>query len=162
LRVGEIDVMVVSDGVISLPAETTATNADPAVRAAWLKDMFLPPEMLDWALNAVVVRNGGRGVLTQGWAGGDPRGDIPPAWRVGAAGGGGRHRSSGRERCGADPHALRPHWRAAHRRGEGPAASGPSGPPGGRRGQVLGVARFLPHRHAGGVPGRDSGGRQAV
>ena len=42
LKVGDIDVLVVSDGVISLPAETTATNADPSVRAAWLKDMFLP------------------------------------------------------------------------------------------------------------------------
>ena len=63
LRVGEIDVLVVSDGVISLPAATTATNADPAVRAAWLKDMFLPPEMLDWALNVVVVRSGGRTIL---------------------------------------------------------------------------------------------------
>jgi hypothetical protein len=36
LRVGEIDVLVVSDGVLSLPAATLATNADPAVRAAWL------------------------------------------------------------------------------------------------------------------------------
>ena len=35
LRVGEIDVMVVSDGVLSLPAATLATNADPAVWAAY-------------------------------------------------------------------------------------------------------------------------------
>jgi hypothetical protein len=27
-----------------------AHNADPAVRAAWLKDMFLPPDVLEWAL----------------------------------------------------------------------------------------------------------------
>jgi hypothetical protein len=46
LRVGEIDVLVVSDGVLSLPEAMLGHNADPAVRAAWLKDMFLPPEML--------------------------------------------------------------------------------------------------------------------
>ena len=62
LRVGEIDVLVVSDGVITPPAEAMATNADPAVRAAWLNDMFLP-DTFDWALNAVVVRSGGRTIL---------------------------------------------------------------------------------------------------
>ena len=40
-----------------------ATNADPAVRAAWLDDMFLPPDAFDWALNAVVVRSGGQTIL---------------------------------------------------------------------------------------------------
>jgi len=63
LRVGEIDVLVVSDGVITPPAEAMATNVDPAVRAAWLNDMFLPPDAFDWALNAVVVRSGGRTIL---------------------------------------------------------------------------------------------------
>jgi glyoxylase-like metal-dependent hydrolase (beta-lactamase superfamily II) len=62
LRVGEIDVLVVSDGVFSLPATTMSTNADPAARAAWLKDMFLP-DLFDWALNAVVVRSRGRTIL---------------------------------------------------------------------------------------------------
>ena len=38
LRVGAIDVLVVSDGVLSLPGAMLAHNADPAVRAAWLKD----------------------------------------------------------------------------------------------------------------------------
>ena len=33
LRVGEIDVMVVSDGVLSLPGAMLGHNADPAVRA---------------------------------------------------------------------------------------------------------------------------------
>ena len=42
LRVGEIDVMVVSDGVLSLPGAMLGHNVDPAVRAAWLEDMFLP------------------------------------------------------------------------------------------------------------------------
>src|SRR4029077_21110649 len=62
LRVGEIDVLVISDGVFSLPATTMSSNAEPAARAAWLKDMFLP-DTFDWALNAVVVRSGGRTIL---------------------------------------------------------------------------------------------------
>src|SRR5215813_8695701 len=60
LRVGDIGVMVVSDGVLSLPGAMLGHNVDPAVRAAWLEDMFLPPDMLEWALNAVVVRSGSR------------------------------------------------------------------------------------------------------
>src|SRR5262249_31029756 len=60
LWVGEIDVLVVSDGVLSLPGGMWAHNADPAVRAAWLKDMFLPPDVLEWELKVVVVRSGGR------------------------------------------------------------------------------------------------------
>jgi glyoxylase-like metal-dependent hydrolase (beta-lactamase superfamily II) len=63
LRVGEIDVLVVSDGVLPLPGAMLAHNADPAVREAWLKDMFLPPNVLEWALNVVVVRSGGRTIL---------------------------------------------------------------------------------------------------
>ena len=41
LRVGDIDVLVISDGVVTPPAESMATNADPAVRAAWLDAMFV-------------------------------------------------------------------------------------------------------------------------
>src|ERR1044071_3960151 len=63
LRVGEIDVLVISDGVVTPPAESMATNADPAIRAAWLDDMFLPRDVFDWALNAVVVRSGGQTIL---------------------------------------------------------------------------------------------------
>jgi glyoxylase-like metal-dependent hydrolase (beta-lactamase superfamily II) len=63
LRVGEIDVLVVSDGVLLLPGAMLAHNASPAVRAAWLKDNFLPPDAFDWALNVVVVRSGGRTIL---------------------------------------------------------------------------------------------------
>jgi hypothetical protein len=63
LKVGEIDVTVVSDGVLSLPGAMLAHNADPAVRAASLEDMFLPPDVLEWALNQVVVRRGGRTIL---------------------------------------------------------------------------------------------------
>jgi glyoxylase-like metal-dependent hydrolase (beta-lactamase superfamily II) len=63
LRVGEIDVLVISDGVFRLPAATLASDADPAKLAAWLKDRFQSPDAYTWALNAVVVRSGGRTVL---------------------------------------------------------------------------------------------------
>jgi glyoxylase-like metal-dependent hydrolase (beta-lactamase superfamily II) len=63
LRVGDIDVLVVSDGVLSLPTATLATNADPADRAAWLDDMFLPRDAFNWPLNVVVVRSGGKTIL---------------------------------------------------------------------------------------------------
>src|SRR6478736_5288383 len=66
LNVGEMDVLVVSDGVLSLPGAMLGHNADPAVRAAWLNDMFLPPDVLEWALNVVVVRSGGRTLLVDG------------------------------------------------------------------------------------------------
>jgi glyoxylase-like metal-dependent hydrolase (beta-lactamase superfamily II) len=63
LRVGEIDVLVISDGVVTPPAESMATNADPAVRDAWLDNLFLSHDAFDWALNAVVVRSGGQTIL---------------------------------------------------------------------------------------------------
>lgn len=36
VRIGAIDAMVVSDGVLPLPTSTMATNADPADLADWL------------------------------------------------------------------------------------------------------------------------------
>jgi glyoxylase-like metal-dependent hydrolase (beta-lactamase superfamily II) len=63
VQVGDIDVLVISDGVVTPPAESMATNADPAVRGAWLDEMFLSRDAFDWALNAVVVRSGGRTIL---------------------------------------------------------------------------------------------------
>src|SRR5262249_19947595 len=72
LKVGAIDVLVVSDGVLSLPGKMLGHNADPAARAAWLKDKFLPPDMLEWALNEVVVRSGGRTILIDSGIGADP------------------------------------------------------------------------------------------
>jgi glyoxylase-like metal-dependent hydrolase (beta-lactamase superfamily II) len=63
LKVGDIDVLVVSDGVLLLPGAMLAHNAEPAVRAAWLKENFLPPDAFDWALNVVVVRSGDRTIL---------------------------------------------------------------------------------------------------
>jgi glyoxylase-like metal-dependent hydrolase (beta-lactamase superfamily II) len=82
LRVGEIDVMVVSDGVLSLPGAMLGHNAKPAVREAWLNDMFLPPDVLDWALNVVVVRSGGRTILIDAGLGADPDLNLPRAGRT--------------------------------------------------------------------------------
>ena len=82
LKVGEIDVMVISDGVLSLPGAMLGHNADPAVRAAWLEDMFLPPDMLEWALNVVVVRSGGRTILIDAGLGADPNLNLPRAGRL--------------------------------------------------------------------------------
>src|SRR5262245_66324235 len=56
LKVGAIDVLVVSDGVLTLPGAMLGHNVDPAVRAAWLEDMVIPPDVIGWALKAVVVR----------------------------------------------------------------------------------------------------------
>jgi glyoxylase-like metal-dependent hydrolase (beta-lactamase superfamily II) len=63
LRVGEIDVLVISDGVLPLPPTTLATNADPAELAAWLDDRLLPQGVFKWPLNVAVVRSGDRTVL---------------------------------------------------------------------------------------------------
>jgi glyoxylase-like metal-dependent hydrolase (beta-lactamase superfamily II) len=79
LRVGEIDVLVISDGVLPIPAATLAPNVDPAVRAAWLEDMFLPPQMLDWPLNVVLVRSGGQTILVDAGLGADPDLNLPQA-----------------------------------------------------------------------------------
>src|SRR5262245_58204536 len=82
LQVGKIGVQVISDGVLTLPGAMLGHNADPAVRPAWLKDKFLPPDVLEWALNAVVVRSGGRTVLIDAGIGMDSGLNLPRAGRL--------------------------------------------------------------------------------
>ncbi|WFP65815.1 MBL fold metallo-hydrolase [Mesorhizobium sp. WSM4904] len=82
VRVGEIEVLVVSDGVLPLPTNMLGYNADPTVHAAWLKDMFLPPDAFDWALNAVVVRSGGQTILIDAGLGLDPELNLPRAGQL--------------------------------------------------------------------------------
>ncbi|MFK3774951.1 MBL fold metallo-hydrolase [Pseudomonas sp. NPDC089406] len=89
VKVGDIDVLVVSDGVLPLPTETMSTNADPAARAAWFKEMFLGPDNFDWALNVLLVRSGEQVILVDAGLGGQfpgfPRaGQFPK--RLAAAG----------------------------------------------------------------------------
>ncbi|WP_338311939.1 MBL fold metallo-hydrolase [Bradyrhizobium sp. TM239] len=83
LRVGEIDVMVISDGVLTPPAESMATNADPAARGAWLDDMFLSRDAFDWALNEVVVRSGDQTILIDSGLGVEYP-DFPRAGQLGS------------------------------------------------------------------------------
>jgi glyoxylase-like metal-dependent hydrolase (beta-lactamase superfamily II) len=82
LRVGEIDVLVISDGVLPLPTAMLGHNADPAARAAWLRDMYLPSDAFDWALNVVLVRSGDRTVLIDAGLGFDPDLHLPKAGQL--------------------------------------------------------------------------------
>ncbi|BAM88737.1 conserved hypothetical protein [Bradyrhizobium oligotrophicum S58] len=82
LKVGEIDVMVISDGVLPLPTKMLGHNADSATRAAWFSDMFLPADAFDWALNAVVVRSGGKTILIDAGLGSDPDLHLPRAGQL--------------------------------------------------------------------------------
>jgi glyoxylase-like metal-dependent hydrolase (beta-lactamase superfamily II) len=82
LKVGDIDVLVVSDGVLPLPTKMLGHNADPAMRAAWLHDMFLPPDAFDWALNVAVVRSGGKTILIDAGLGADPDLHLPRAGQL--------------------------------------------------------------------------------
>ncbi|MGE2688914.1 MBL fold metallo-hydrolase [Mycolicibacterium pulveris] len=63
VQVGDIEVLVISDGVLPITSKTMATNADAAEFESWLNDRFLPPDVLDWPLNVVVVRSGQRTIL---------------------------------------------------------------------------------------------------
>ncbi|MBI1357483.1 MAG: MBL fold metallo-hydrolase [Acidobacteria bacterium] len=82
LQVGDIDVLVVSDGVLPLPTTMLGANIDPAVREAWMDDMFLPSDAFDWALNAVVVRSGDRTILIDAGIGADPGLNLPRAGKL--------------------------------------------------------------------------------
>jgi glyoxylase-like metal-dependent hydrolase (beta-lactamase superfamily II) len=82
LKVGEIDVLIVSDGVLPIPSQTIAYNVDPAVRSAWLEDEFLSPEMLEWPLNVAVVRSGDQTILVDAGLGADPDLHLPRAGQL--------------------------------------------------------------------------------
>src|ERR1700755_1142930 len=81
-RVGDIEVLVISDGVLPIPAPVMATNADSRTLSTWLDGMFLPPDVLDWPLNVVVVRRGGRTLLHSPWLAAEVP-DFPRAARAG-------------------------------------------------------------------------------
>lgn len=70
LDVGDLEVLIISDGVLPLPAQTMSTNVTPEARDAWFNERFLNPEMFDWALNILVVRNGDRTILIDAGLGG--------------------------------------------------------------------------------------------
>ncbi|WP_312995334.1 MBL fold metallo-hydrolase [Achromobacter animicus] len=70
VQIGDIDALVVSDGVLPLPTSTMATNADPADLANWLDHMFMPPDAFDWPLNVMVARSGDQTILIDAGLGG--------------------------------------------------------------------------------------------
>lgn len=70
LRVGDIDVLVISDGVLPISAGTLAINAAPDDLATWLNRNFLPPDTIDWALNTLVARSGQQTILIDAGLGG--------------------------------------------------------------------------------------------
>lgn len=82
VQIGDIEVLVISDGVLPLPTKMLGYNADPADRAAWLNDMFLPPDAFDWALNVVVVRSGKQTILIDAGLGLDPELNLPRAGQL--------------------------------------------------------------------------------
>ena len=82
VQIGDIEVLVISDGVLPLPNAMLGHNADPAARATWMHDMFLPPDAFDWALNVVVVRSGGKTILIDAGLGADPDLHLPRAGQL--------------------------------------------------------------------------------
>ncbi|ARO22435.1 MBL fold metallo-hydrolase [Rhizobium sp. S9] len=82
VRIGEIEVLIISDGVLPLPTTMLGHNADAADRAVWLDDMFLPRDAFDWALNVVLVRSGGRTILIDAGLGLDPDLNLPRAGQL--------------------------------------------------------------------------------
>ncbi|MBB4188600.1 glyoxylase-like metal-dependent hydrolase (beta-lactamase superfamily II) [Sinorhizobium terangae] len=82
VQIGEIEVVVISDGVLPLPTKMLGHNAAPAARAAWLDEMFLPPDAFDWALNVVLVRSGDRTILIDAGLGLDPNLNLPRAGQL--------------------------------------------------------------------------------
>ena len=77
-RVGDIEVMVISDGAVGVPAEGLGTNIDPAERDATLRSKFLP-DVVDWGMNVIVIRSGGRTILVDAGTGSE----MPQSTRTG-------------------------------------------------------------------------------
>lgn len=63
VRIGEVDVVLISDGVLPLPTSTMSTNVSEADRNAWFDSRFLQRDRFDWALNIALVRSGEQLIL---------------------------------------------------------------------------------------------------
>ncbi|MGU7816083.1 MBL fold metallo-hydrolase [Burkholderia sp. AW49-1] len=63
VRIGDVDVVLISDGVLSLPTSTMSTNVSEADRNEWFDGRFLQRDMFDWALNIALVRSADRLIL---------------------------------------------------------------------------------------------------
>lgn len=82
VQIGDIEVLVISDGVLPLPNTMLGHNADPVARAAWMHDQFLPPDASDWPLNVVVVKSGEQTILVDAGLGLDPDLHLPRAGQL--------------------------------------------------------------------------------
>lgn len=82
VQIGEIEVLVISDGVLPLPTKMLGHNAEAAERASWLNEMFLPQEAFDWSLNVALARSGGQTVLIDAGLGLDPDLNLPRAGQL--------------------------------------------------------------------------------
>jgi glyoxylase-like metal-dependent hydrolase (beta-lactamase superfamily II) len=82
VQIGAIEVLIISDGVLPLPTSMLGHNADPAARASWFRDMFLPADAFDWALNVVLVRSGDKTILIDAGLGSDPDLNLPRAGQL--------------------------------------------------------------------------------
>ncbi|MDI9701732.1 MBL fold metallo-hydrolase, partial [Burkholderia cenocepacia] len=63
VRIGAVDVVLISDGVLPLPTSTMSTNVSETDRNAWFDGRFLQRDMFDWALNIALVRSADRLIL---------------------------------------------------------------------------------------------------
>ena len=63
VRIGDLDVVLISDGILPLPTSTMSTNVSEADRNKWFDHRFLQRDMFDWALNIALVRSGDRLIL---------------------------------------------------------------------------------------------------
>ena len=63
MRVGDVDVVLISDGILPLPASTMSTNVSRSDRNEWFDSCFLRRDMFDWALNIALVCSGERLIL---------------------------------------------------------------------------------------------------
>src|SRR6478735_17353 len=82
VQIGDIEVLVISHGVLPLPTQMLGHNAAASDRAEWLNDMFLPPDAFGWALNVVVVRSGSQTILIDAGLGFDPDLQLPRAGQL--------------------------------------------------------------------------------
>jgi glyoxylase-like metal-dependent hydrolase (beta-lactamase superfamily II) len=69
VRVGDVDVVLISDGILPLPTSTMSTNVSQSDRNEWFDSRFLQRDMFDWALNIALVRSGERLILVDSGVG---------------------------------------------------------------------------------------------
>ncbi|WP_109483667.1 MBL fold metallo-hydrolase [Paraburkholderia sp. C35] len=63
VRVGDVVVVMISDGILPLPTSTMSTNVSEADRNEWFDGRILQRDTFDWALNIALVRSGERLIL---------------------------------------------------------------------------------------------------